>query len=98
MELVKELKSCKFDGLSGLPYVHSKEYEDNAGALELDHLPKMHFKTKWISVCYHHFRGHIQEAKVKVYIQLIQQPADFATKVLDQDLFVYHFTRFVENE
>ncbi len=45
MELVKELKSCKFDGKSGLPCAHSKEYDDNAGALELDHLPKMHFKT-----------------------------------------------------
>ncbi len=91
MELVKKIKSCKFDVINILPYVYYKAFEDNSGALELARLPKMRSRTKHIAVCYHHFREHVHAGKIKVYtIDTKDQPADIATKALAQDLFVCH--------
>ncbi len=90
MEQVKEMKSCKFDVISILPYVCCKAFEDNSGALELARLPKMRSRTKHIAVCYHHFREHVHTGKIKVYpIDTKDQPANIATKALT-DLFVHH--------
>ncbi len=91
MELVKEMKSCKFDVISNPPYVYCKAFEDNSGALELACLPKMRSRTKHIAVCYHHFRNYVHADKIKVYlINTKDQPANIATKALAQDLFVCH--------
>ncbi len=91
MELVREMKSRKFDVISILPYVYCKAFEDNSGALELARLPKMRSRTKHIAVCYHHFREHVRAGKIKVYpIDTKDPPADVATKALAQDLCVRH--------
>ncbi|KAL7478529.1 hypothetical protein ACHAW6_004292 [Cyclotella cf. meneghiniana] len=59
MELIKEMRECKFDIVNTQPYVYCKAFEDNSGALEQARLPKLHPCTKHINVCYHHFREHV---------------------------------------
>ncbi len=87
MKLVKAMKSCKFDVISILPYVICKAFEDNSGALEPAHLPKICSRTKHIAVCYHHFREHVLAGKIKAYhINTNNHPADIATKAIAQYL------------
>ncbi len=42
MELVKELKSQRFDMVSTQPTVHCRVFEDNSGALKITQIPNMH--------------------------------------------------------
>ncbi len=73
------------------PYVYCKVFEDNAGALELARLPKLHPCTKHINVCYHHFREHVHKGLIKVFpVGTSDQIADMLTKALPQNNFVCH--------
>ena len=72
-----------------LYYVMS--FEDNAGALELAHLPKLRPCTKHIAVCYHHFHEHVQSGKIKIFLVATDlQVADMVTKALPWNTFVRH--------
>jgi hypothetical protein len=55
MNLIQEMRELNFKVVCIKPYVYCKVFEDNAGALELARLPKLHPRTKHINVCYHHF-------------------------------------------
>ncbi len=91
MQLIDEIKSKGFQVLCTLPHVHCKAFEDNSGALELACLPKMRARTKHIAVCYHHFREHVCQGKIKIFpISTDLQPADMATKALPEESFVRH--------
>ncbi len=70
MELVKEMKSCKFDVVSILPYVYCKAFKDNSGALDLVCHIKMSSRTKYIVVYYHYLGSMSVQAKPR-HIQLI---------------------------
>jgi hypothetical protein len=55
MNLLQEMWKRNFKVIFIEPHVYCKVIEDNAGALELAWLPKLHPRTKHINVCYHHF-------------------------------------------
>ena len=59
MNVIVELKKRNFKIISKIPVVHCKAFEDNAGALELYQLPKLHLRIKHIKCVYHHFREHV---------------------------------------
>ena len=42
------------------PKIHCTVFEDNRGALELAHLPKLHPRTKHINQSYHHFQENVE--------------------------------------
>ena len=69
--------------------VHSKVFEDNAGALVLAKSPKLTPRTKHIAVKYHWFRDQIGEQNGIVLhkIESENQKADIFTKGLTLDLF-----------
>jgi hypothetical protein len=81
MNLVQEMREQNFKVICIKPYVYCKVFEDNAGALELARLPKLRPRTKHISVCYHHFREHVQKGLIKIFpINTKDQIADALTK------------------
>ncbi len=59
MDLIQEMKDRHIPVICSKPYVYCNVFEDNAGAMELARLPKLHPHTKHINVCYHHFREHV---------------------------------------
>ncbi len=61
MFLIKEMRERGFQVIRTAPQAYDcKVFEDNSGALELAHLPKLCPCTKHINVCYHHFREHVR--------------------------------------
>ena len=60
LNLIHEMKEKGFQVICAQPSIYCKVFEDNTGALELAQLPKLHPRTKHISVCYHHFCEHVQ--------------------------------------
>ena len=72
--------------------VHCKEFEDNSGALEMVHMPKMRPCT---NVKMHHFREqqHVTNSDISIHaVGTLDQLADIFTKPLGLELF----TRFRE--
>jgi hypothetical protein len=67
MNLLQEVKEQNFKVICIKPYVYCKVFEDNAGALELARLPKLHPRTRHINVCYHHFCQHVQKGLIKIF-------------------------------
>ncbi len=92
MNLLQEMRERNFKVICIKPYVyHCKVLEDNAGALELTRLPKLHPRTKHINVCYHHFCKHVQKGLIKIFpIDTKDQIADALTNALAQNDFQYH--------
>ena len=65
-------------------FCHS--FEDNSSALEIAKLPKMHPRTKHISICYHHFRERVRGGEIKLHaISTEDQVTDMLTKPLPQN-------------
>ena len=91
MNLIDELKTEGFQVICTQPYVYCKVFEDNSGALELAHLPKLRPRTKHINVCYHHFREHVCKGLIKILlIDTNDQIADTLSKALAQNDFTRH--------
>ena len=55
MDLAVEIKNDEFQVICNAPHTFCKVSENNAGALELVWLPKLHPCIKHINVCYNHF-------------------------------------------
>ncbi len=88
MNLLQEMREQNFKVVCIEPYVYCKVFEDNAGALELRRLPKLHPRTKRINICYHHFCNHVQKGLIKIFpIDTKDQIADALTKALAQHEF-----------
>ncbi len=88
MDLIAEIKDRGFQVICTQPYVYCKVFEDNSGALELAHLPKLRPRTKHINVCYHHFHEHVRKGLIKIFpIDTKDQIADALTKALPQNDF-----------
>jgi hypothetical protein len=91
MNLLQEMREQNFKVVCIEPYVYCKVFEDNAGALELARLPKLHPRTKHIIVCYYHFCEHVQKGLIKIFpIDTKDQIADALTKALAQNDFQCH--------
>jgi hypothetical protein len=88
MELIKEMKELNIPVICTKPYAYCKVFEDNLGALELARLPKLHPCTKYINVCYHHFREHVRKGLIKIFlVGTSDQIANVLTKALAQNDF-----------
>jgi hypothetical protein len=91
MFFIQEMKEKGFQVICTQPYVYCKVFEDNSGALELARLPKLRPRTKHISVCYHHFREHVRNGLIKIFlVDTKDQTADILTKALPQNDFQCH--------
>ena len=89
IDLTKELwDKFNFDNID----VFCHAFEDNSGALENIKFPKMHPQTKHINICYHHFREHVKQGKIKLHtISTEDQVADMLTKPLPQNSLRKHW-------
>jgi hypothetical protein len=69
--------------------MHSKEFEDNNGALGLTLSPMITPRTKYIGVKYHYFREHIDlEKGVMIHkIKSAEHKADILTKGFPEATF-----------
>ena len=91
MQLLEEMKGCGFQVICTKPHVNCKVFEDNSGALEMAHLPKLCLRTKHINVCYHHFCEHVPKGLIEIFpINTKNQIADALTKPLAQNSFWQH--------
>jgi hypothetical protein len=91
MNLLQEMREQNFKVICIEPYVYCKVFEDNADALELARLPKLHPRTKHINVCYHHFWEHVRKGLIKIFpINTKDQIAATPMKALVQNDFQCH--------
>ncbi|KAL7475579.1 hypothetical protein ACHAW6_001489 [Cyclotella cf. meneghiniana] len=68
MEIIKEMRECRFDKVNTQPYMYCKVIDKNSGALELAKLSKLCPPTKHINKCYHHFREHVPKGLIKSFL------------------------------
>jgi hypothetical protein len=80
MNLLAEMRGQDFQVICNKPHVYCKVFEDNSGALELARLPTLHPRTKYINVCYHHFREHVRKGLIKKF------PVDTKDQIADAAL------------
>lgn len=91
MEMLKEMKKLGFPIKTSTSKVHCRVFEDNSGALEMAKIHKYRPRTKHLCVKLHHFRDYVVRKECSIHpIETTQQPADFLTKPLNQDLFEKH--------
>ena len=91
MNLLQVMREQNFKVVCIKPYIYCKVFEDNAEALELARLPKLHPRTKHINVCYHHFCKHVGKGLIKIFpIDTKDQIADTLTKALAKNDFQCH--------
>ena len=80
-----------FPVLTDSPDVQCTAFEDNSGALEMAHLPKMRPRTKHLNIALHHFREMVRLGELHVHaISTLHQLADMLTKPLPQNILVKH--------
>ena len=73
------------------PTIHCTVFEDNSGALELAHLPKMRPRRKHINQLFHHFREYVERQEIQVQATLMEeQLADILMKPLPENSFTQH--------
>jgi hypothetical protein len=90
MQLVKEASALGWKTFEGIPTVHCKAFEDNAGTLEWARLPKMRARTKHLNIRMHHFREHVRNGEISIHkIPTRYQLGDIATKPQPEELFVF---------
>lgn len=92
MRLLKEMKEHGMPIGSAKTKVHCKVFEDNSGALEIARIPKFRPRTKHMNNRIHHFRSYVDQTK-EISIHKIgteDQPADFLTKPLNEELNERH--------
>ena len=91
MELLKEMKSFGFPIAGTTSKVHCQLFEDNNGALETAKVHKFRPRTEHISAKMHHFRDYVTRKEVSIHpIRTNEQPADFLTKPLNDELLIKH--------
>ena len=89
MQLLIKARDQGIKGLTLLPNVMCKAFEDNSGALEMARMPKMRPCTKHINCKYHHFREFVTRRLIILFaVRTEDQQADMFTKSLGYDLFV----------
>ena len=90
MQLLEEMKGLGIQVICTKPHVYCKVFEDNFGALEMAHSPKLCPRTKHI-MCYHHFHEHLWKGLIKIFpIDTENQIANALTKPLAQNSFCQH--------
>ena len=92
MRLLKEMKQHGIPIDSSNAKVHCKVFEDNTGALEIARIPKFRPRTKHMNNRIHHFRSYVDITK-EITIHKIateDQPADFLTKPVNEELNTKH--------
>jgi hypothetical protein len=63
-------------------------FEDNKGCLEIATAPKMHPRTRYIAIKYHHFRSHVTRKTIHIkWVETTKQVADQFTKARPRDAF-----------
>ena len=60
LELMIEMHSYDIKSHPAMLKIHCKVFEDNSGALEMAHTPKLLPRTKHINNTYHHFCKYTQ--------------------------------------
>ena len=90
MNFFKEMMAVGMPIKSSRAKVHCKVFEDNSGALEIARVAKFRPRTKHLNCRLHHFRSYVDETKeISIHkIDTLEQPADFLTKPLNEDLLV----------
>ena len=65
-------------------------FEDNNGAIELDKIPKMRPRKKYIAIKNHHFREFVLNGDATIEkVDAAEQEANFLMKPLFEQLFLY---------
>ena len=91
MELLKEMKSYVYPIVTSQARVHCRVFEDNSGALEMAKVHKYRPRTKHMNVKLHHFRDYVERQEITIHpIGTSEQPADFLTKALNEELLLIH--------
>jgi hypothetical protein len=91
MNLLKEMQEQGVDVPKTNPVVYCKLFEDNAGAIHLAKVPKMHPRMRHTNQKYHHFREWVKKGFIEILpIDTTEQPADLLTKPLDIVSFIKH--------
>ena len=91
MELLKEMKQQGYPITTSQARVHCRVFEDNSGALEMAKIHKYRPRTKHLNVKLHHFRDYVERQEVSINpIGTAEQPADFLTKALNEDVLRKH--------
>jgi len=90
MNLFKEMIAVGMKIKSSRAKVHCRVFEDNSGALEIAKVPKFRPRTKHLNCRLHHFRSYVDDTKeISIHkIDTLEQPADFLTKPLSEELLV----------
>ena len=87
-QLLEELTHKNFLGNKAEAIVKCTVFEDNKGCLEIATAPKMHPRTRHITIKYHHFRSHVAKKTINIkWVETTKQVADQFTKGLPRDAF-----------
>ena len=91
IELLKEMKAQRYPIATATAKVHCRVFEDNSGALEMAKNHKYRPRTKHLNIKLHHFQDYVERKEISIHaIPTAEQPADFLTKALSEDLSVKH--------
>jgi len=89
MWLMEEAGQQGIAMLNAKPKIHCKVFEDNAGAIEIAHVPKMRPRPKHLNIKYHHFREEVKKGNVSIYYTRTEdQIADIFTKPLPETSYI----------
>jgi hypothetical protein len=61
------MRIAGFEMADAAPKIHCKVFEDNSGALEMARTPKVHPRTQYMNLKYHHFREAVEDGLVTIY-------------------------------
>jgi hypothetical protein len=98
MRLFEEMKEIGYPIRTAKSKVHCKVFEDNTGALEIARIPKFRPRTKHLNNRLHFFRSYTDGPNPMITIHKIdttEQPADFLTKPLGEELLLRHRRRIM---
>jgi hypothetical protein len=91
MELLKEMKRNGYPITTAQAKVHCQVFEDNSGALEMAKTHRFRPQTKHLNIKLHHFRDYVERKEISIHaIPTAEQPADFLTKALNEELLQRH--------
>ena len=94
IELLKEMQKRRYPINNSQAKVHCQVFEDNSGALEMAKTHKYRPRTKHLNIKLHHFRDYVERKEISIHaIPTAEQPADFLTKALNEELLRKHRLR-----
>ena len=67
MDLIKELQLHGHDVPNAKPNIHCLVFKDSSGALEMAQVPKIHPRTRHVSLAAHHFRTHVEQGLISIH-------------------------------